>query len=83
VILDSSFNGLQTDALYGTVLAPTACVTLKGNAGSGTGGSTALELNGQVVGNMVTSNGDIEITVNYVKEQNYRPPEDPTIILKQ
>ncbi len=64
--------------LYGTILAPTACVSLRGNAGDS---EEKVTINSQIVGNLVTSNGDAKITVNYIKPQNYRPVEEPTIIL--
>lgn len=75
------YRGNATGILYGTVLAPTACIDMRGNSGDGGKTETPLNVNGQVIGNSVTSNGTASITVNYVEEQNYRPPEMPTIIL--
>ncbi len=72
------YRGNSSGTLYGTILAPTACVDMRGNAGSG---SANLTINSQIIANRVSSNGNATITVNYNPNQNHKEPIDPTIIL--
>jgi hypothetical protein len=65
-------NGLG--ALYGTVLAPGACVDLRGN------GSSAA-LNSQIIGYTVSANGDATTSIDYNDKQNRRNPVYPSIEL--
>jgi hypothetical protein len=77
------YRGNAKGILYGTFLAPSACVDMRGNAGSLQGQSDNLVVNGQVVSNMLTSNGTANITVDYCKDQHRQEPAPPTIILVQ
>jgi hypothetical protein len=77
------YRGNAKGVLYGTFLAPSACVDMRGNAGSLQGQSDNLVVNGQVVSNMLTSNGTANITVDYCKDQHRQEPAPPTIILVQ
>jgi len=58
---------------YGTVLAPSACVDLRGNAGSA--------VHGQIVGNLVSANGNADAEIWYEVDSNYQPPQEPNITL--
>lgn len=69
---------LGTVGLYGTILAPTACIDMRGNAGNGT---DELVINSQIIANKVSSNGNAHITINYVDDQNRRDPIFPAIQL--
>lgn len=60
--------------LYGTVLAPSACIDYRGN-------SDGSAINSQLIGYMVTSNGNAEVAVDYEADENRRDPEAPTISL--
>lgn len=55
----------------GTVLAPTACIDLRGNSSD--------VINGQIIGYNVSANGTAAATVNYVDDQNHKEPVDPTL----
>ena len=67
------YRGNGSGTLYGTILAPSACIDFRGN---GTG-----EVNSQLIGYTVTSNGSSVITLNYVDDQNHRDPVDPALQL--
>ena len=67
------YRGNGSGTLYGTILAPSACIDFRGN-GSG-------EVNSQLIGYTVTSNGSSLIKINYVDDQNRRDPVDPAIQL--
>lgn len=75
------YRGNGQGILYGTFLAPSACVTMLGNAGSGQGQSGVLRVNGQFITNMTYSNGTANIIIDYCKDQHRREPVPPNIIL--
>jgi hypothetical protein len=52
-----------------------------GNAGSLQGQSSPLLVKGQIVSNMIYSNGTANIMVDYCLDQHRTQPVDPTIIL--
>ena len=74
------YRGNGSGVLYGTILAPTACIDLRGNAGSGSN-DDPLIVNSQIIAWNVSSNGNATVTVNYVDDQNRRDPVDPTLQL--
>ncbi len=65
-------NGLGT--LYGTILAPSACIDFRGNA-------DGSAIHSQVIGYNVSSNGTASININYVEEENRRDPIYPNVQL--
>jgi len=65
-------NGLGT--LYGTVLAPSACIDYRGNA-------DGTAINSQLIGYNVSSNGTADVFVSYKANENRRDPQPPTISL--
>jgi Flp pilus assembly protein TadG len=67
------YRGNSTGNLYGTVLAPSACLDVRGN-GTGT-------INGQLIGNAISSNGTADVFINYEVDENRRNPQNPTIDL--
>jgi hypothetical protein len=64
-----------TGVPMGTVLAPTACIDLRGNG-------TAL-VDGQIIGYNISANGNAGATINYVEDQNHKEPVEPAIQLLQ
>lgn len=76
------YRGSSSGQLYGTILAPTACIDLRGNAGNGHQDDPLL-INSQVIAYTVSSNGNASITIEYKEEQNRREPEVPKIELVQ
>ncbi len=67
------YIGNSSGSPYGTVLAPTACIDLRGNG--------AADINGQVIGYEVSANGTADTTINYEDDQNHQDPVDPTLQL--
>jgi Flp pilus assembly protein TadG len=65
-------NGAGT--FYGTVLAPSACLDLRGN-------SDQSAMHSQVIGYIVGSNGTAEVYVRYDEDENHRRPVNPSITL--
>ncbi len=65
-------NGAGT--FYGTVLAPSACLDLRGNADQSA-------MHSQVIGYIVGSNGNAEVYVNYEADENHHSPVHPSITL--
>jgi len=65
-------NGAGT--FTGTILAPMACLDLRGNADQ-----TAI--NSQVIGYIVGSNGNANVYVSYDPDQNHQNPVYPAITL--
>jgi len=68
------YRGNGGGVLSGTILAPSACIDYRGNADS-----TAVH--SQLIGYMVTSNGNGEVAVNYQTDEERREPVNPTITL--
>lgn len=60
------------DPLYGTVLAPSACIDFRGNP-------DGSAINSQIIGYMVSSNGTADVYVEYDANENRRDP-DPAVI---
>ena len=67
-------NGGIGDTLYGTVLAPSACIDFRGNA-------NGEAVHSQIIGYNVSSNGEAGVTINYEEEENRRDPVYPNIEL--
>jgi Flp pilus assembly protein TadG len=72
------YRGNSFGTLYGTILAPTACIDMRGNSGST---PDPLTINSQIIANSLSSNGNATITVVYDDTQNRQEPISPTIIL--
>jgi len=68
------YRGNGNGTLYGTVLAPSACIDFRGNP-------DGSAVHSQIIGYMVSSNGNAEVKVDYNADENRRDPEDPTIEL--
>jgi hypothetical protein len=67
------YRGNGSGIAYGTFLAPTSCIDWRGNS--------ATTIKSQLIGYNITGNGTADLTIDYKEDQNYRPPESPTIIL--
>jgi len=67
-------RGNSTGTFSGTILAPTACIDVRGN-GESNGIST------QIIAWNVTSNGNAEVYINYTPNPDLLEPYDPTISL--
>lgn len=67
------YRGNGSGTLFGTILAPTACIDFRGN-GFG-------EVNSQLIGYTISSNGAADVTINYIEDQNRRDAEDPALQL--
>jgi Flp pilus assembly protein TadG len=65
-------NGAGT--FYGTVLAPSACIDLRGNADQSA-------MHSQIISYIVGSNGNAEVYVNYEADENHHTPVNPSITL--
>ena len=59
---------------YGTILAPSACIDLRGN------GETS-GMHTQIIGYNVSSNGNAEVYINYQIDENHQTPYTPSITL--
>lgn len=68
------FRGNGSGTFSGSILAPTACIDLRGN-----GESSGIHT--QIIANYVTSNGNAEVYINYKQEENHQTPYNPTITL--
>lgn len=68
------FRGNGGGTFSGTILAPSACIDVRGN-GNPSGMHT------QIIGYNVTSNGNAEVYVNYNEDENHQNPEYPNITL--
>jgi hypothetical protein len=69
-------NGNSGSTFTGTILAPSASVSINGS-----GGVTGL--NSQVIGYTVNLSGTSNTTINYNAGQNYQAPENPAVQLVQ
>ncbi|NJC95797.1 MAG: hypothetical protein C3F07_17600 [Anaerolineales bacterium] len=67
-------RGNSGGTFSGTILAPSACIDVRGN-GEPSGIHT------QIIGYNVTSNGNAEVYVNFKEEENHQDPVFPTITL--
>jgi Flp pilus assembly protein TadG len=68
------WRGNGSGTFYGTILAPSACIDLRGN-----GESSGMHT--QVIAYNVSSNGNAEVYVNYEKDENHQIPYTPSITL--
>jgi hypothetical protein len=68
------WRGNGSGAFYGSILAPTACIDLRGNG-------EAEGMHSQIIGWIVSSNGTADAYVNYEAEENHRIPYHPNISL--
>jgi len=66
------FRGNSSGTYSGTILAPSACLDLRGN-----GESSGIYT--QVIGYNVSSNGNAEVYINYEEDKGHRDPVYPTI----
>lgn len=70
------FRGNGSGTFSGTILAPSACLDLRGNG-------EADGIHTQLIGYNVSSNGDAEVYINYQIDENHENPVYPTVsILK-
>jgi hypothetical protein len=67
-------NGLGD--LYGTVLAPSACIDFRGNA-------QTRDMHSQLIGYNVSSNGNGDVYINYQADENHQNPYEPTVSLRK
>ncbi len=65
-------NGAGT--FSGTILAPAACLDLRGNADQSA-------IHSQVIGYIVGSNGTADVYVSYDEDENHKKPVNPSITL--
>jgi hypothetical protein len=68
------WRGNGGGTFYGTVLAPSACLDIRGN-GDPSGMHT------QIIGYIVGSNGNAEVYINYDEDENHTIPINPVITL--
>jgi len=68
------WRGNGSGSFSGTVLAPSACLDLRGNADQSA-------IHSQIIGYIVGSNGNAEVYVNYQADENHLDPFEPTISL--
>lgn len=68
------WRGNGGGAFYGTILAPSACLDVRGN-GDPAGMHT------QIIGYIVGSNGDADVYINYDEAENHLNPIEPNITL--
>lgn len=69
-------RGNSGGTFSGTILAPSACIDIRGN-GEPSGIHT------QIIGYNITSNGNAEVYINYNPNPNLQTPIDPTITLEK
>ena len=70
------FTGNGSGTFSGTILAPSACLDLRGN-----GESSGIHT--QLIAYNVTSNGNAEVYINYQQDENHTDPYEPTITLRK
>jgi len=70
------FRGNSSGTFSGTILAPSACLDLRGN-----GESSGIHT--QLIGYNVSSNGNAEVYINYNEEENHLDPYEPTVTLRK
>ncbi len=68
------WRGNGGGAFYGTILAPSACLDIRGNG-------DPAGMHSQIIGYIVGSNGDADVYVNYQEAENHQTPVNPTITL--
>jgi Flp pilus assembly protein TadG len=68
------WRGNTGGTFYGTVLAPSACIDLRGNADQSA-------MHSQIIGYIVGSNGNAEVYVSYDADENHHNPVNPSITL--
>ena len=68
------YRGNGSGTFSGTILAPSACLDLRGN-----GESSGIHT--QIIGYIVSSNGNAEVYINYQADENHQEPVDPSIQL--
>ncbi len=67
-------RGHSTIGIVGTILAPTACIDFRGN-------SNGEVTHSQIIGHNITSNGNADVFVSYIQEENAETPIPPQIEL--
>jgi len=68
------YRGNGGGLLYGTVLAPSACIDFRGNP-------DGSAVHSQIIGYNVSSNGNATVTINYEEDEQRRNPMNPTLEL--
>lgn len=68
------YRGNGGGTLYGTVLAPSACIDFRGNP-------DGSAIRSQIIAYNVSSNGNAAVSINYVDDEQRRNPFNPTIEL--
>ncbi len=66
------WRGNGGGSFYGTLLAPSACVDVRGNG-------DPAGMNTQIIGYIVGSNGNAEVYINYEEADNHLNPIEPNI----
>jgi len=70
------WRGNGSGSFSGTVLAPSACLDLRGNADQSA-------MNSQIIGYIVGSNGNAEVFVSYEEDENHLEPFNPSITFEK
>jgi Flp pilus assembly protein TadG len=70
------WRGNGAGSMSGTILAPSACLDLRGNADQ-----SAME--SQIIGYIVGSNGNAEVFVSYEEDKIHRNPFEPSMTLEK
>jgi len=68
------YKGNGSGGIYGTVLAPSACIDFRGNP-------DGSAVNTQIIGYIVSSNGTANVSIEYNASENRRDPSPATISL--
>jgi hypothetical protein len=71
-----NYRGNGSGDLKGTILAPSACIDLRGNG-------TTDNINSQLIGYNVSSNGTADIYINYREQDNHQNPYEPSVSLRK
>jgi hypothetical protein len=72
-----NYRGNGSGTLQGTILAPSACIDLRGN------GTTSNEINSQVIGYNVSSSGAGDIFIEYQEDETHLDPYEPSVTLRK
>jgi len=68
------WRGNGAGSFTGTILAPSACIDLRGNADQSA-------MNSQIIGYIVGSNGNAEVYIKYNENENHQDPYIPAITM--
>jgi putative Flp pilus-assembly TadE/G-like protein len=70
------YRGNGSGELYGTVLAPSACIDFRGNA-------QTQDTHSQLIGYNVSSNGSGDVYIDYQADENHQNPYEPFVTLRK